>query len=135
MQQYLIKMYLTANKQMIKYYYENKRDKSIIFLMKMFKKKVLYLNCLLMFCLYNCHCNKMLSLNYYWMYRGNIPDILNWKMQFALKETVINKYILSILKSELLNNVMRKIGIIRKKIKIGLRQSLVLSSLPSKSCL
>ena len=26
------------------------------------------------------------------MYRGNIPDILNWQMRFALKETVIGVY-------------------------------------------
>ena len=57
------------------------------------------------------------------MYRGNIPDIFNWQMQFALKETVISVY------------KYPKEWISRKKIKIGLRQSLVLSSLPSKSCL
>ena len=46
-----------------------------------------------MFCLYNCHCNKIKSsLNYYQMYRGNIPDILNWQVRFALKETVIGVY-------------------------------------------
>ena len=26
------------------------------------------------------------------MYRGNIPDILDWQMPFALKETVIGAY-------------------------------------------
>ena len=26
------------------------------------------------------------------MYRGNIPDILDWQMRFALKETVISIY-------------------------------------------
>ena len=69
-------MYLTTEKKV-----DDKvllgEQKYIIFLMKMFKKKVIYFNCMLMFCLYHCHYNKMLSLNYYRIYRGNIPDILD----------------------------------------------------------